>query len=271
MAERLSAVAAHVATPSAADTTNAIEAELVCGYSAGGQAGTSKLGEGPMWSPAEECLYWVDCSGKKIHRFDPERDAAHRHTEWSLDEHIGCLVLRQGGGFMAAVTSGFVAVSLPEHGGAAVCTPFAPLAQDTGSNYDPALGYDPDAAVRGMNDGKCDRAGRFWAGTVLTPTGRGPSRSSWVGKLWRLEASGEAVEVLPNIACSQGPSWSPDNKTMYYHDSSGGGIKAFDFDHGTGAISNERAFATDFDLKPGESGGPDGFTVRTMRLCMHGK
>ena len=59
-----------------------------------------------MWSPAEECLYWVDCSGKKIHRFDPERDAAHRHTEWSLDEHIGCLVLRQGGGFMAAVTLG---------------------------------------------------------------------------------------------------------------------------------------------------------------------
>ena len=48
---------------------------------------------------------------------------------------------------------------------------------------------------------------------------------------------------------------------MYYHDSSGGGIRAWDYDHATGAISNERAFAQDFDLAPGQRGGPDGFTV----------
>jgi len=132
--------------------------------------------------------------------------------------------------------------------------------------------------------GKCDRAGRFWAGTVLTPLNMADEKEQWVGKLWRLEPSGESVvtsqaidkstialcdlidclwfqEVLHNIKCSQGPSWSPDNKIMYYHDSSGGGIQAYDYDHATGAISNQRTFADDMDLAPGERGGPDGFTV----------
>ena len=77
-----------------------------------------------------------------------------RHTEWALEDHIGCLVLREQGGYMAAVTSGFVAVDLPEGGGAAICTAYAPLDQDTGANYVPALGYDEGAKVRGMNDGK---------------------------------------------------------------------------------------------------------------------
>ena len=73
------------------------------------------------------------------------------------------------------------------------------------------------------------------------------------------------VEVLPNIACSQGPSFSPDNTTMYYHDSSSG-IRAWDYDHATGAISNERAFAQDFDLAPGQRGGPEERPYLSPRL-----
>ena len=103
------------------------------------------LGEGPMWHPAENALYWVHCSGKKIHRLDP--DAPDASTAWTLPTHIGCLVIRATGGFMAAVTSGFVAVELPPGGGEAVVTDYAPLEQDTGANYDPDLGFDPAALV----------------------------------------------------------------------------------------------------------------------------
>ena len=103
------------------------------------------LGEGPMWHPAENALYWVDCSGKKIHRLDP--DAPDASTAWTLPTHIGCLVIRARGGFMAAVTSGFVAVELPPGGGEAVVSDYAPLDQDTGANYDPDLGFDPAALV----------------------------------------------------------------------------------------------------------------------------
>ena len=133
------------------------------------------LGEGPMWSADEQVLYWVDCSGKRVHRFDPSIAA---HTEWMLPEHIGCLVLTETGGvltdsgFAAAVPRGFVQLDLPPGGGEAHAELLCAVEQDTGGGegYDPSLGYDPEATVRGMNDGKVDRQGRFWAGSVRSYT-----------------------------------------------------------------------------------------------------
>merc|ERR1712190_336538 len=109
-------------------------------------------------------------------------------------------------------SSGFVAVTLPAGGGVAEETLLCAIAQDTGENYNPGLGYDPNATVRGMNDGKCDRAGRFWAGSVLTPHGMALGPDSSPGNLWRLSHDGGAggshrAEVaLKSVGCSQGPA-----------------------------------------------------------------
>ena len=264
------AAARRAPDPSAPGVVS-LEASIVCGLGAGGWDGRNMLGEGPMWSPHEGALLWVDCSGSSIHRYDPKSDS---HTVWSTPEHIGCLVLTDGRGIdppddgpglAAAVVSGFVSVTLPPGGGKAITSPLCPLDQDTGDSYDPGLGFDPTACVRGMNDGKVDRKGRFWAGSVLTPKGMSAGKDAFVGKLWRLEprtvGEAQAVEVLPHVGCSQGPAWSPCNATMYHTDSAHGVIHAYDFDYESGEISNRRVFCSDFGLEEGVSGGPDGLTV----------
>eukprot|EP01052_Picozoa_sp_SAG31_P045437 SAG31_NODE_8294_length_1479_cov_1.681159_3_plen_267_part_00 len=163
---------------------------------------------------------------------------------------------------------GFVSLELPADGSAARTTLLCAVEQDTGSSegYAPALGYDPNAMVRGMNDGKCDRAGRFWAGSVLTPKGMKQLPTGSPGSLWRLGAGAKAELVLEACGCAQGPAWSPDNKTMYWTDSQKGVIEAFDFDLVSGSISNRRTFCEDFGALPRDekglpAGGPDGLTV----------
>ena len=75
-----------------------------------------------------------------------------------------------------------------------------------------------------MNDGKCDAAGRFWAGTKDVE-GRRP-----LGSLFRVDADRSLTTVLSGVTLSNGLGWSPDQRTMYYIDSTTYGIDAFDFE-----------------------------------------
>jgi L-arabinonolactonase len=258
-------VTAPLAQRGAMDASRApvLEAELVCGFGVGGWDGTSMLGEGPMWSVTEQALYWVDCSGKAVHRFEP---ATGTHACWALAEHIGCLVCAEDGGFAAAVPRGFVRLQLPEGGGQAQATLMCSVEQDTGEAYDPSVGFDPLATVRGMNDGKCDRQGRFWAGSVLTPKGMAILPAGSPGSLWWLGPRATAKLALEGCGCAQGPAWTPDNTIMYWTDSQRGAIEAFDYDLATGSLANRRTFCSDFGALPTDenglpAGGPDGLTV----------
>ena len=100
-----------------------------------------------------------------------------------------------------------------------------------------------------FNDGKCDPAGRFWAGTMETPTRK--------GALFRLDPDLLVHQILDGIACSNGLAWSLDRKTMYYIDTMTRRIDAFDYELMTGAISNRRAAVTVSE----EHGLPDGMTM----------
>ena len=102
-----------------------------------------------------------------------------------------------------------------------------------------------------MNDGKCDRAGRFWAGTQrldLAPGG---------GGLYRLGVDGSMDLMVPDVTISNGLGWSPDDRTMYFIDTASGGIDAFDFDLDDGMIRSRRRLV---DLDP-RFGKGDGLTV----------
>ena len=112
---------------------------------------------------------------------------------------------------------------------------------------------DPEAHLPGnrFNDGKCDPAGRFWAGTMPNDE-TGPT-----GALYVLETDLTVHKKLDNVAIANGIVWSHDNSTMYYIDTPTGTVDAFDYDLGTGAIANRRSVIT----IPSEDGWPDGMTI----------
>jgi sugar lactone lactonase YvrE len=126
--------------------------------------------------------------------------------------------------------------------------------------YDPESGAleiladpEPDRPGNRFNDGKCDRQGRLWGGTM--------GAKDWMaasGALYRLDAEQRVTRMQDQVKCSNGTGWSPDSRTMYYTESFRYGIFAYDFDPVSGAIANRRPFVT---LDPDGQGFPDGLTV----------
>jgi sugar lactone lactonase YvrE len=103
-----------------------------------------------------------------------------------------------------------------------------------------------------FNDGRVDRRGRFWTGTVQE------KRETGLAALYRLNGR-DCQEMKHGFTVSNGISWSPDDKTMYFADSWTRTIHAFDFDADEGSIRGQRVFARFGD----KEGIPDGATVDT--------
>lgn len=188
------------------------------------------LGESPVWSTGEQALYWVDVRAPEIHRYDPASDA---HKVWDMPEQIGSIGLATGGRLIAALRSGFYFFDTATEG-------LSPI-------FDP----EPDLPAHRLNDGKMDRAGRFWCGSMSDPD-RAPT-----GVLYRLDpdlscTATEAGITIPNALC-----WSPDDTVMYFADSLEHVIRAYDFDAATGTMTNRREFVR----VDAENGVPDGATV----------
>jgi sugar lactone lactonase YvrE len=102
-----------------------------------------------------------------------------------------------------------------------------------------------------FNDGRCDRQGRFWVGTMHNIT-RAPE-----GVLYRLDRDrGELLTTKSGICIPNSLAWSPDGRTMYFADSLRYAIFAYDFDTASGRMSNERTF-----VETRAPGFPDGSTV----------
>src|SRR5207249_8311073 len=110
---------------------------------------------------------------------------------------------------------------------------FSLVDPETG-RVEPVAAVEPDVPETMMNDGKCDAAGRFWAGTK-DDEGRRP-----LGALYRLETDRHLVRVLTGVTISNGLGWSLDQRTMYYIDSPTHRIDRFDFEPESGAVSNRR-------------------------------
>ncbi len=194
--------------------------------------GNAILGESPLWSPAEAALYWVDIDNPTIHRLDPATGARER---WPIETEIGSIGLAGPRRMIAGLRTGAHYVDL-----------------ETG-RIEPIC--DPEGEGRfnrnRMNDGKIDRAGRFWVGTMNDP-GHEP-----LGTLYRIDRDGGAAPVLGGIRVPNALCWSPDSRVMYFTDSYSHQIWAFDFDLATGAMENKRVFAAIAE----ETGVPDGATV----------
>jgi sugar lactone lactonase YvrE len=202
--------------------------EVTCVLSAKAQ-----IGEGPWWSAAEQRLYWVDILGKQVHVFDP---ATGKNVTQTLPDIVTSVAPRDG-----------------SKGGGLVVTMRTDIAYwDPTTSKLESVATPPERPGNRFNDGKCDRQGRLWAGTMGDVDWDAP-----VGNLYRFDGR-EAVRMEENICCSNGLGWSPDSKVMYFTESFRHRIFAYDFDAAAGTLSNRRVFLT---LEPHESAFPDGMTV----------
>ena len=197
------------------------------------------LGEGTCWSVREQSLYWVDILGQRLYRYTPESGG---QRSWGFDETISAVAER------ASQPGLFVTL------------------RRTFALFDPASGEvqrlqepEPDRPKNRFNDGKCDAAGRFWAGTMDFDC-RAPT-----GALYRYAADPHADSALgrweraldAGFAVTNGPTWSADGRTLYFTDTVRREIHAHDFDPETGALSNARLW-----LRLSEDeGNPDGMTT----------
>jgi sugar lactone lactonase YvrE len=189
-----------------------------------------EIGEGPTWDSGSQSLLWVDILAKAVHRYSPASG-----NVWSrqFGQQVGAVVRRSRGGLLLALEDGFWII------------------EDDQRAAQRFAAVEADNPTTRMNDGKCDRAGRFWAGTMAHDA------SPLAGALYRLDPDGSVVRALRDITISNGIDWSPDNRTMYYIDSATHRVDAFDYDINTGEAANRRtAFAI-----PREAGLPDGMAI----------
>jgi sugar lactone lactonase YvrE len=195
--------------------------------------GKAQIGEGPVWSVAEQRLYWADIVGKELNIFNPA-DGSNR--KFDLPELVTSVSPRKNGqGVVLTLRSSFAFFD-PETG-----------------KLDKLAEPEPDKPGNRFNDGKCDRQGRMWGGTMGDVDWDSP-----IGNLYRFGADRRPVRMEEGICCSNGLGWSPDSKTMYFTESFRHRIFAYDFDAETGNLSNRRVFVS---LEPHESAFPDGLTV----------
>jgi len=181
------------------------------------------LGEGPVWDARTQTLYWIDILDKRIY--------VNGDVFLESDETIGCLSMRKNGGLIFTKRISFW------------------TCKSDSSNLTPLSILEEELSNNRFNDGKCDPHGRFLAGTMdmseKNPTG---SLYSFYGK--------SVTKLLDKVTISNGLTWSPDYKTLYYIDTPTHEIKAFDYDIETGAIANMRVV-----IRLSESlGHPDGMT-----------
>lgn len=190
----------------------------------------ARLGECPVWSIDEQALYWVDINAPSLNRFDPQSGA---NLAWPMPSAIGSFAMRAQGGFVAALRDGIWLVDRAGRLGDRMAE--AP--------------YDP--SHHRFNDGRADRAGRFWVGTM------NERRDAASGALYCLDAYFALSRVLDGITISNGLAWSPDQRTLYHADTPVRTINAYAFDAATGTVSGRREFAH-FDV---ETERPDGAAV----------
>src|SRR5258706_4819141 len=193
----------------------------------------AELGEGPIWHAPSQRLYWVNIMAGEVHLYDPKTNTDRFLL---VGQSVGTVVPRRTGGVMLALNHGFASLDLDSGAVTMLVDPEKHLPENR------------------FNDGKCDPAGRFWAGTMLNgATESDPPH----GSLYSLDASGQVRQRLGRIRISNGICWSLDKTTMYFVDSPDRRVDAFDYDDATGEIGNRRVAVT----VGRDYGMPDGMTI----------
>lgn len=188
------------------------------------------LGEGPVWDEQQQRLLWLDILPGIVHRSDL---ATGSDEVFRVGKPVGAAALRRGEGLVLAVEDGF-----------------ALLDKDWQRLEQAAVIEHPGPPAR-FNEGKCDPAGRFLAGTMAY------DQTPGAAFLYRLDPDRSVTRLLDGLTISNGLAWTADGSTMYYIDSPTYGVDAFDYDTETGRLANRRRIIQ----IPAAAGMPDGMTI----------
>ncbi|WP_448676375.1 SMP-30/gluconolactonase/LRE family protein [Delftia acidovorans] len=200
----------------------------------------SALGESPFWHPQEHRLYWCDIQDRHIHSWEP---ATGLHRSWATPSEPGCCAPTDRGRIVVGLRDGFGLL-------------------DTATGHTEMIArLDHDPQQLRLNDGRCDRAGRLWAGSLFSP------KTAPDAALWCLRADGAGGYAVQRMAgdctTANGLAFSPDDAWMYWADTPAHRIDrfAFDLDSGTlGTRSLWKAFAPKAEGRL-YGGRPDGASV----------
>lgn len=157
-----------------------------------------QVGESPVWSVAEQALYWIDIESRQIRRYDW---ATRTVQSWATHERIGSIVLREGGGLVAGMETGVFEIDLPAGNPHASERLLFPI-----TFAEPGMRF---------NDGRCDRDGRYWVSTMV----RDMSLASPAGKLYCVTAAGIGEPLVEGLITGNGLAFTADRRWVYLSDS----------------------------------------------------
>ncbi|WP_219835487.1 SMP-30/gluconolactonase/LRE family protein [Paenibacillus sp. R14(2021)] len=190
------------------------------------------LAEGPHWNARQNRLYWVDIQGLSFGHLDT---ATGSNEQFNMGKTVGAVVCDAEDDEVVylATRDGFERFDCRTSTLTAIVDP------------------ESDKPGNRFNDGKCDSAGRYWAGTMQDV------EANVTGALYVLDNDLSCRKAYDGVGVSNGIAWNEDETTMYYIDSMKGTVRAFDYDAAAGDIANPRVI---IDFRE-EEGAPDGMTI----------
>ncbi|HET6279439.1 MAG TPA: SMP-30/gluconolactonase/LRE family protein [Polyangia bacterium] len=160
----------------------------------------SVLGEGPVWSERDQCLYYVDIISRLVQRYRPHDG---EYKSWRFDGYTGSLAECGSGGLILALTDRVVRFD-PKNGVGAL---------------EEIVVLERDRPQNRLNDGKVDPWGRFWVGSMQA------DEAARTGRLWCVTGDGRATQHRDNIGVSNSLAFDESRKRMYFADSMTGMIE----------------------------------------------
>lgn len=189
------------------------------------------LGEGPIWDTNTQTLWWVDILEGTVHRYCPDDET---FQQINLQQTVSSIALRKNGGCIITLKNGFAYLD-PQNG-----------------RLKPIVSLKEDISVNRFNDGKCDSAGRFWAGTMNME-----DPINQTAALYFLDPDLRVSTVIEGVACSNGLAWDIERSKFYFIDTPTRQVVAYDYEDTTGKISNKKTAVH----IPSKDGLPDGMTI----------
>jgi sugar lactone lactonase YvrE len=163
------------------------------------------LGEGPVWSDRDGCLYYLDIVANRLQAYTP---TTKQHRSWTFDTFVGSLAECKSGGLILSLGDRIVRFD-PRRGGTAV---------------EELVVLEGDRPQNRLNDGKADPWGRFWVGSMRV------AEDAREGRLWCVTPDGKAEAVRDGIGVSNSAAFDRERHRMYFADSMTGVIERADFD-----------------------------------------
>lgn len=190
------------------------------------------LGEGALWCARDNAFYWVDILAPALNRLSLSDGTV---TRWDMPARLGWVAEHAQGGLVGGFQDGVSRITLD------------PLTISERNDPEPHL------PGNRMNDGKADRHGAIWCGTLEM------AEENAIGTLYRLSPSGEWQVVDSGYVVPNGPAFSPCGEWLYHTDSALRTIYRFKLDaNGAPDSAHDREVFIRFTE---EDGYPDGMTT----------